>query len=95
MLCENCSNIHDGNYGSGRFCSKFCSSSFSSNKNKELKNKKISESLKGRFTGLESSTYKSNRFKRMMKKRIEKAEADIKKGNFTSIEDLEKESENW
>ena len=69
MLCENCSNIHDGSYGSGRFCSKFCSSSFSSNKNKELKNKKISESLKGRFTGLESSTYKSSRFKRI---RIEK-----------------------
>ena len=65
MLCENCSNIHDGSYGSGRFCSKFCSSSFSSNKNKELKNKKISESLKGRFMGLESSTYKSNRFKRI------------------------------
>lgn len=69
MLCENCSNIHDGNYGSGRFCSRFCSSSFSSNKNKELKNKKISESLKGRFTGLESSTYKSDRFNRI---RIEK-----------------------
>ena len=69
MICENCSNIHDGNYGSGRFCSRFCSSSFSSNKNKELKNKKISESLKGRFTGLESSTYKSDRFNRI---RIEK-----------------------
>ena len=28
-------------------------------------------------------------------KRIEKAEADIKKGNFVTIEELEKESENW
>lgn len=64
MNCENCSVQHDGKYGSGRFCSKKCSSSFSSNKNKDLKNKKISDSLKGKYTGLDNSTYKSDRFKR-------------------------------
>ena len=63
MNCENCSIQHDGKYGSGRFCSKKCSSSFSSNKNKDLKNKKISDSLKGKYTGLNNSTYKSDRFK--------------------------------
>jgi hypothetical protein len=60
MRCENCNAQHDGKYGSGRFCSKFCSKSFSSNKNKEIKNKKISESLKGKFIGLENSYYKNN-----------------------------------
>lgn len=66
MNCENCSIQHDGKYGSGRFCSKFCSSSYSSNKNKELKNKKISDSLVGRFTGLQNSVYKSNRFEKQV-----------------------------
>lgn len=69
MNCENCSIQHDGKYGSGRFCSKKCSSSFSSNKNKDLKNKKISDSLKGKYTGLDNSTYKSGKFE---KQKIEK-----------------------
>ncbi len=47
MICENCKNKHDGNYGSGRFCSSKCARSFSTkNKRKEI-NKKVSESLKG------------------------------------------------
>lgn len=29
MICENCGKEHDGSYGSGRFCSKFCANSFS------------------------------------------------------------------
>ena len=29
MICENCGKEHDGSYGSGRFCSKFCAKSFS------------------------------------------------------------------
>ena len=29
MICENCSKEHEGNYGSGRFCSKECARSFS------------------------------------------------------------------
>ena len=49
-------------------------------------------------TSDESAGYEPNGkpiTKKAFIKRIEKAEADIKKGNFTSIEDLEKESENW
>lgn len=34
MICENCGNNHNGNYGSGRFCKESCSRSFSSKKNK-------------------------------------------------------------
>ena len=30
MICENCGKEHDGNYGSGRFCSKECARAFSS-----------------------------------------------------------------
>ena len=29
MKCEKCGNEHDGSYGSGRFCSKFCARGFS------------------------------------------------------------------
>lgn len=34
MKCENCNNEHKGNYGSGRFCSKGCASSFSTKFNR-------------------------------------------------------------
>jgi len=43
--CEICNSIHDGSYGSGRFCSSHCSHKFSGKKNEEI-NKKISNSLK-------------------------------------------------
>lgn len=45
--CENCSSLHNGEYGSGRFCSSKCARSFSSNINKAEKNIKISKALKG------------------------------------------------
>lgn len=38
FICENCGSEHDGNYGSGRFCSKKCARSYSTkNESKELK----------------------------------------------------------
>jgi len=38
MNCEKCGKVHNGTYGSGRFCSKECARSFStSNKKKETK----------------------------------------------------------
>jgi hypothetical protein len=46
--CENCDTEHDGKYGSGRFCSNFCSRSFSTKNNRSTRNQKISSSLKGR-----------------------------------------------
>jgi len=48
MICENCQNKHDGNYGSGRFCCCKCSKSFSTkNKRKEI-NDKVSLTLLSR-----------------------------------------------
>ena len=45
MNCENCDIEHNGEYGSGRFCSKKCSKSFSTkNKRKEI-NEKVSIKL--------------------------------------------------
>ena len=48
MFCKQCGKAHDGSYGSGTFCSQFCARRYSALVNKEVKNKKISESLKGR-----------------------------------------------
>jgi hypothetical protein len=46
MNCENCGNLHDGSYASGRFCSNKCCKGFSTkNKRKEI-NEKVSNSLK-------------------------------------------------
>lgn len=46
-ICENCNSEHNGNYGSGRFCSTICARGFSTkNKRKEI-NEKISKSLIG------------------------------------------------
>ena len=42
--CEYCKKSHDGSYGSGRFCSKECARGYSSLRNREERNKKISES---------------------------------------------------
>lgn len=48
--CECCKQPHDGSYGSGRFCSKKCSRSFSTLINRDEINKKKSITLKGRST---------------------------------------------
>ena len=47
IYCENCNRIHEGIYGSGRFCTNKCARSFSTkNKRKEI-NEKVSNKLKG------------------------------------------------
>lgn len=46
IKCEFCLRQHSGNYGSGRFCGSKCARTFSSVKNKDFKNKKISLGLK-------------------------------------------------
>lgn len=46
MLCEKCGIEHDGSYGSGRFCSQKCARSFSTSKNRDVINTKISVSLR-------------------------------------------------
>ena len=43
--CENCDNVHDGKYGSGRFCSSICARGFSTKNKRSLINKKVSSKL--------------------------------------------------
>lgn len=45
MKCEKCDIIHDGNYGSGRFCSSKCARSFSTKNKREEINEKVSKKL--------------------------------------------------
>ena len=51
MECENCKSIHDGTFGSGRFCSIKCSRGFSTKAKREEINEKVSSKLKGIPTG--------------------------------------------
>ena len=46
MKCENCGFEHDGNFGSGRFCSKKCARGFSTKAKRSLINEKVSQKLK-------------------------------------------------
>ena len=48
MKCENCDKIHDGSFGSGRFCSKPCARSFSTKNKRTEISEKVSKSLTGR-----------------------------------------------
>lgn len=48
MICENCGNVHDGYYGSGRFCSSKCARGFSTKNNRDIINQKTSATLKNK-----------------------------------------------
>lgn len=50
MKCESCNVEHDGSYASGRFCSSKCARSFSTRKDRDEINRKVSATLKGRPT---------------------------------------------
>lgn len=47
MLCENCQEIHYGDYGSGRFCSSKCARGFSTKLKRVEINEKVSKTLTG------------------------------------------------
>jgi hypothetical protein len=51
MACEHCGLENDGGYGSGRFCSDKCARSFSTAKQRDTINRKVSEKLQGRRVG--------------------------------------------
>lgn len=48
MLCENCLNRHNGDYGSGRFCSKKCAKGYATKAKRAEINKTVSQTLTGR-----------------------------------------------
>ena len=47
MKCDNCDKEHNGNYGSGRFCSQKCAKGFSTKNNREEISRKTSITLGG------------------------------------------------
>jgi very-short-patch-repair endonuclease len=47
-FCENCNKEHNGDYGSGRFCSSKCARSFSTKQNRSDISKKVSITLKNK-----------------------------------------------
>jgi predicted metal-binding protein len=47
MICENCKKEHDGEYGSGRFCSSKCARCFSTKIKRLSINERVSAKLKG------------------------------------------------
>ena len=48
MKCENCGIDHDGEYGSGRFCSAKCARGFSTKSKRKQINEKVAKALTGR-----------------------------------------------
>lgn len=47
-VCEYCGKKHDGKYGSGRFCCASCARGFATKENRQIINKHISETMKGK-----------------------------------------------
>jgi hypothetical protein len=67
MQCENCNIIHNGEYGSGRFCTKRCARGFSSKAKRKEINEKVSKALTGRTTskrGIPSKPWSDERRQR-------------------------------
>lgn len=82
--CENCENEHDGEYGSGRFCSSKCARGFSTKAKRNEINEKVSKKMTGRklsnetilkITNNENVKYWKN------KKRSKETKDKIKKSN--------------
>lgn len=62
MICENCNNIINKIYGSGRFCSKKCARSFSTKSKRKEINEKVSKKLKGKKSNYNPSKIEIDKF---------------------------------
>lgn len=80
MKCEKCNNNHSGSFGSGRFCSRTCSSARTFSKKSLIKKSEATKSWLARETN-------SNR-----KKRIEKYKQSMKRNRISKLEQLDFDS---
>lgn len=71
MKCENCSNEHDGSYGSGRFCSKHCRCSFNAKKQKHFATKEQLLKRKGFGAKSKETGWKCNKCNLIFRTRAE------------------------
>jgi len=80
MKCENCNNIHNGEYGSGRFCSSKCARGFSTKIKRTEINRKVSNTLKSKgfrpVKGFTQEYWANKRVEKPIKERIEKPKID-------------------
>jgi hypothetical protein len=86
MKCENCNQEYNGVYGSGRFCTAKCARSFSTKKNREEINKKVSKSLLGR-----EGHNKGKKFGKISKERSKNISNSLKKAAREKKEKNQKE----
>lgn len=81
-LCEKCGKIMREQYGSKRFCSPECARSFSTSKNRDKINKKVSATIKSKYEYIEynGKEITLNEYERILdtQHRIEKKKLDIK-----------------
>lgn len=61
MNCENCTNEHDGTYGSGRFCSPVCARGFSTKSKRKEINEKVSLTVRNKIANDVSNKIKKAR----------------------------------
>ena len=83
MICENCSNKHNGKYGSGRFCCSKCARGFSTRAKRQEINQKVSKKIKGTKLNLSDEQRKaiSERFKKNKGRKFsEEAKENMRKG---------------
>ena len=74
-ICEKCNSNHNGEYGSGRFCSQKCSRSYSTSLNRILINEKIGSAIKGSGNppAIKNCTYCGNEFIASRKRKDQKS----------------------
>jgi hypothetical protein len=81
LTCENCNEPHNGNYGSGRFCSNICAKSFSTKYKRDEINKKVSDTLSIKYNGLTKQ-------QKIQKEIADKHASYIRETEVTSLLDL-------
>lgn len=91
MICEKCGKEHNGNYGSGRFCSLKCSKSFSTSLNRQEISAKLSGKVK--TGGKNFSSEADNRRRKYSKEDREKSRVAFAEKKYneylnTSFDDL-------
>lgn len=86
--CENCGTEHDGSFGTGRFCSKFCSRSFSTKNKRKRINEQVSKALIGKKISEETKLkISANNYSRTERGRHARSKQQIEYFNCDSTDE--------
>ena len=69
MKCEKCQGEHEGKYGSGRFCSSFCSRGFSTKEKRSLINDKLKITNPKKIKDFKDCSFCGNKFEKLRGKK--------------------------